>query len=79
MDALLAEAAKNQDQGDKINYYTKQAKEADQKFQAMKIKELKLFLQERGESCADCVEKAQFVQRAIQFRDAPVLQVKPEL
>lgn len=57
-----------------------EAKDGDQKFHAMKIKEIKLFLLERGEACADCVEKAQFVQRAIQLRDAPVVApVKSEL
>lgn len=74
-----AEAASTPE-GDKVNYYSKQTSDLDKKFQAMKVKDLKLFLQERGEACVGCTEKAQFVQRAFQLRDAPVVsQEKSEL
>jgi len=73
IDSILAEAATKGDSSEKINYYQKAAGHTDQKFQSMKIKELKQFLLARGEPCAECVEKSQYVKKAFELRDAPVV------
>jgi len=39
----------------------------------MKIKDLKAFLESRGMDCVGCAEKSDFVRRALQVKDRPVV------
>eukprot|EP00667_Euglena_gracilis_P018994 EG_transcript_20264 len=43
---------------------------------AMKIKDLRKFLDDRGIPCEGCVEKADFVKKALATKDTPVLDAK---
>jgi hypothetical protein len=43
---------------------------------ALKIKDLRKFLDDRGVACEGCVEKADFVKIALASKDAPILESK---
>ena len=45
-------------------------------FNKMRIKQLRIFLQERGLECKGCAEKSDFVKMATENEDTPVVKVK---